>query len=387
MNARLGIIGAGQLGLYLCEAAQALSIEVAVISDTPDAAALRSADKVIFGALDSVPALDEVMTYCDVVTFDKEDVPSETLAYLIGCQQEGRIAIYPGADTLLMLKDKALQKTWLQQQGLPTLPFHILSEVPSSVGSLVTQFGPALVQKARCGGYDGRGVQILESLDSVEQLWNVPSIVEPCLKGCREISVITARDRMGSIQTYPPVSMEFDPQLNSVSIVAMPASILPALAHRAVELAERVVTLLDGVGVFAIEMFITPADELLINEIAPRVHNSGHVTMDACNVSQFEQHVRAVIGLPLVKIVPETPAVMLNILYSEGMRDNCPDKPIVREDSEPSTSVYWYGKAPGTKGRKMGHINTVAPSIDAAVATAHRAMTRLSSDTNSERAA
>jgi 5-(carboxyamino)imidazole ribonucleotide synthase len=387
MTNRLGIIGAGQLGLYLCEAAQSLGIEVAVISDTPDAAALQRANKAIVAELDNFSAIDQFLACCDVVTFDKEDVPNNTLFYLLECEQAGKVRIHPGADTLLMIKDKGLQKTWLQQQNLPTLPFHLLSEGPSSVDFLVKKFGRALVQKARCGGYDGRGVQVLESLESAAQLWNVPSIVEPCLKDCREISVIAARDQTGFLQCYPPVSMEFDAQLNSVSVVAMPANISLELADRAVELAERVVTLLDGAGVFAIEMFVTPAGELLINEISPRVHNSGHVTLDACNVSQFEQHVRAVTGRPLVPIVHEASAVMLNILYTEKIRDNCPDKPIVRKADQPYTSTYWYGKAPGTKGRKMGHINAAAPSIASAVAAAHHAMSRLGSGSDSEQAA
>ncbi len=387
MNKRLGIIGAGQLGLYLCEAAQALGIEVSVISDTADAAALRIADKPIIAKLDKLSAIDEFLGGCDVITFDKEGVPSATLSYLMERQQAGEIAIHPGADTLMMLKDKGLQKTWLQQQNLPTLPFHILSEEPSSIEFLVTRFGPSVVQKVRCGGYDGRGVQILESLDSPEQLWNVPSIVEPCLTGCREISVITARDQAGGLQSYPPVSMEFDAQLNSVSIVAMPANIPGELSGEAIELAERVVTLLDGIGVFAIEMFITPDGELLINEISPRVHNSGHVTLDACNVSQFEQHVRAVTGLPLLPIASKAPAVMLNILYDEQMRANCPDGPTIHRADQPQITTYWYGKAPGTKGRKMGHINVVAASVTAATTEAHRALARLSSSSDGEQAA
>jgi 5-(carboxyamino)imidazole ribonucleotide synthase len=387
MNMRLGIIGGGQLGLYLCEAAQALGFQVAIISDTADAAALQKADKIFVAGLDRVAALDEFLMCCDVVTFEKEDVPDETLAYLIASAQAGAIAIYPDASSLQMLKNKAQQKTWLQGNNLPTLPFHILPGVPSSVDILVSALGHQVVQKVQCGGYDGRGVQLLETLHSPDQLWDVPSIIEPLLIDSHEISVITARDASGNIQCYPPVSMQFDAQLNSVSVVAMPASVRPELADRAVELAEHVVSLLDGVGVFAVEMFITPADELLINEISPRVHNSGHVTLDACNVSQFEQHVRAVMGLPLVKVVNKTPAVMLNILYSEGMRDSCSDKPVVREGSQPGTSVYWYGKAPGLKGRKMGHINALAASIPAAVAGANQTMIQLTLNSDSEDAA
>jgi 5-(carboxyamino)imidazole ribonucleotide synthase len=172
--------------------------------------------------------------------------------------------------------------------------------------------------------------------------------------------------------------MEFDARLNSVRTVTMPAAVSPHIGATATELAERVVTLLNGIGVFAIEMFLTPQEELLINEISPRVHNSGHVTLDACNVSQFEQHVRAVVGLPLVAIESRSCGVMLNILYCEAMREHCPASPVADHTSQPGTSVYWYGKAPGMEGRKMGHINAVAPSVAAALKLAEGALEQFS---------
>ncbi|MEE4146496.1 MAG: 5-(carboxyamino)imidazole ribonucleotide synthase [Halieaceae bacterium] len=377
MSTRLGIIGGGQLGLYLCKAAQALGVHVSVITDAADDAALRYADRAIVAELGSEAAIAQLLDGCDVITFDKEAIPNETLGWLIEARAQGRVAIHPGADTLLMLKDKALQKTWLQQQNLPTLPFHILSGRASSLESLVATLGESVVQKTRCGGYDGRGVQILRSLVSEQQLWDVPSIVEPFLPDCAEIAVITVRDQSGQLQTYPPVSMQFDAELNSVKTVAMPAAISPGIRAGAIALAERVVTALDGVGVFAVEMFVTPGEELLINEISPRVHNSGHVTLDACNVSQFEQHVRAVTGLPLVAITQESPAVMLNILYSESLRAQCPAAPVVDRVSHPGAALYWYGKAPGTIGRKMGHINALGASESAAQALAARALEKL----------
>ena len=386
MSARLGIIGGGQLGLFLCEAARALEIDVSVITGAADDPALQRADRSVVGELDSKAAIERFLDGCDVITFDKEAVPNETLAWLVDAQAQGRVTIHPGADTLLMLKDKALQKTWLQQQNLPTLPFHILSGRVASLDTLAFSSGSAVVQKARCDGYDGRGVQILRPLESEQQLWDVPSIVEPYLADCREISVVTARDQMGNIQTYPPVSMEFDSRLNSVRTVTMPAAVNPPIGAAAVKLAERVVTLLNGVGVFAIEMFLTPQDELLINEISPRVHNSGHLTLDACNVSQFEQHVRAVAGLPLVPIESGTSAVMLNMLYCEAMREHCPARPVVDKTTQPGTSVYWYGKAPGMAGRKMGHINAVAPGVAAALKLAEGALAKFSPN-NSEQAA
>lgn len=386
MSPRLGIIGGGQLALYLCEAAQALGMHVTVLSDSADDAARHRADEYIAGALDSVPALDALLAGCDVVTFDKEAIPDETLARLIDARSRGLIEIHPDADTLLMLKDKALQKAWLQQHDLATLPFQVLDGNTCSTAALAEKFGGVLVQKSRCGGYDGRGVQVVNVLEPGQQLWDVPSLVEPYLPDRREISIIISRSRAGDIQAYPPVEMDFDPLLNSVRTVTMPAVISGKLAATATALAERSVTLLDGVGVFAIEMFITPAGEVLINEISPRVHNSGHLTLDACNVSQFEQHVRAVAGLPLVAIKQESPAAMLNILYDEAMRGSCPGVPVVEQAVEPGTRVYWYGKTPGSAGRKMGHINSVAPSVNAAVELADRALGKLSAPSGEQAA-
>ena len=386
MNARLGIIGGGQLGLYLCEAAQALGMQVCILAEAADAVALQRADRAIVGDLDSALALDQLLAASDVIAFDKEAVPDAALHYLIEVHSRAGVAIFPRAETLLMLKDKALQKDWLQRHALPTLPFHTVSG-KAGLGELpVAMLGTAVVQKARCGGYDGRGVQILPAL-AAAQLWDVPSIVEPYLPDCGEIAVIAVRDQAGAVRMYPPVAMEFDPQLNSVRTVSMPAAISPALGAAALALAERTVTLMGGVGVFAVEMFITPGDELLINEISPRVHNSGHITLDACNVSQFEQHVRAVAGLPLVIIVTGPPAAMVNILFSEGLRENCPDKPLAVKLADPHTSVYWYGKPPGKAGRKMGHINAVAGSAALALALAHKTMVRLSAHGNIGQAA
>lgn len=366
MSLRLGIIGGGQLGLYLCDAAQALGIEVSIIADTGDAPALTLADRPYRDASDSAATLDEFLAGCDVVTFDKEAIPDQTLAHLVAAEQRGLITVHPRADILTMLKDKALQKTWLMSQGLPTLPFWVMSESPESLDLLRHKFGSILVQKACRGGYDGRGVQILSPSSTQQQLWRVPSIVESYLPNCREISVITVRTQSGEMQTYPPVEMLFDPELNAVRTVSIPAAITPRQSEEAIELAHRTVTALEGVGVFAIEMFITPEGELLINEISPRVHNSGHVTMDACNVSQFEQHVRAILGFSLQPLEAVTPAVMLNILYHQEMRASCPGEPSTVTLPGLDTTVYWYGKTPGQPGRKMGHINSTGRNVDEA---------------------
>lgn len=323
--------------------------------------------------------LAQFLASCDVITFDKEAVADDMLALLTEESQSKRLVIRPAVDTLHMLKDKALQKTWLCEQALPTLPFRIIAGRPEALSGLTQQLGPSLVQKSRRGGYDGRGVQVLKSVDSLVQLWDVPSIMEPFLPDCQEISLITVRANTGELQTYPPVSMEFDTQLNAVRIVSMPANISADLCVVATELAERAVTLLQGVGVFAVELFVTPAGELYINEISPRVHNSGHLTQDACNVSQFEQHVRAVMGLPLVRIVQTSAAAMCNILYTQDMEEYCPQRPLTERLPDLGAAVYWYGKATGSAGRKMGHVNAVAASVAGAEAVAQRVLAEVTS--------
>ncbi|MFT4614006.1 MAG: 5-(carboxyamino)imidazole ribonucleotide synthase [Bacteroidia bacterium] len=374
MNIRLGIIGGGQLALYLCAAAQKLGIEVTIMTEPGDSPALALADNAYCDEVGSVANLEKFLAACDVVTFDKEAIPDQTLAHLEDSEQRGQIMVHPRASILSMIKDKGLQKTWLIEQNLPTLPFCIMSEKPVALERLREQFGGALVQKARRGGYDGRGVQILKLSSEQQDLWPVPSIIEPYLPNCREISVLTVRAQSGEQQTYPPVEMVFDTQINTVESVAIPAAITPQQSEEATALARRAVDSLAGVGVFAIEMFITPEGEILINEISPRVHNSGHVTMDACNVSQFEHHVRAVLGLPLQTINIVSPASMLNILYHQDIQESCPDQPTTVQLPELNAIVYWYGKTPGQPGRKMGHINSTGSNAGEAQVQAQAAL-------------
>ncbi len=367
---RLGIIGGGQLALYLCEAAQALGVEVAVLAEPGDAPALRRADTRFIAALDDIAAIDRFLACCDVLTFDKEAIPDDTLLHLAAAETQGACVVLPRVDTLLMLKDKGLQKTWLVEQNLPTLPFKLLSGNSVSLDELTGTLGRSLVQKSSRGGYDGRGVQVLAPITSARELWDVPSVVEPYLTHCREVAVIVARSASGAVDIFPPVSMNFDTRLNAVLSVTVPAGIGADTAGEAQQLACRAIEALSGVGVFAVEMFLTAGGELLINEISPRVHNSGHLTLQACNVSQFSQHVRAVLDLPLLPSRLLSPAVMLNILYRENDRAICPREPSVQALPEPGATLYWYGKTPGHPGRKMGHINAVGRDVDQALVRA-----------------
>ena len=374
---RLGIVGGGQLALYLCHAAQALGVEVAVLSQPGDAPALDIADWPFRLESGNQAAIDGFVARCDIVTFDKEAVPEDWLSQLERAERAGGVSVFPAVGTLRLLKDKGTQKAWLREQNLPTLPFTVLPGNAVAVGELTAKLGLAVVQKTRTGGYDGRGVQIIGSLTSAGQLWDTPSVVEPFLPGSTEISVIVARTQTGELQAYPPMTMQFDHQLNTVIAVTMPASITPAKSDEAMRIAAEAVSALNGVGVFAVEMFLTDGGALLINEISPRVHNSGHLTLDACNVSQFEQHVRAVLGLPLVAIKSLGSSAMVNILDADELHACSPARPTVTRNPQGDVSVYWYGKTPGRTGRKMGHINALANGAGEALDLARQTLAQL----------
>jgi 5-(carboxyamino)imidazole ribonucleotide synthase len=197
-------------------------------------------------------------------------------------------------------------------------------------------------------------------------LWNVPSYLEPALDPVRELSVVVCRDRDGTLDNYPAVSMTFDDRYNAVHSVTSPGEANPSLTETAERIALDAIGRLETPGVFAVELFVDAADHVTINEISPRVHNSGHLTLEAFDHSQFEQHVRAVMGLPLAPITPAAPAAeMLNILYDDRFEAACPSAPRVDEAPGPGTCrIYWYGKSTGQAGRKMGHIT--AAGTDAA---------------------
>ena len=360
MNVRLGIIGAGQLGLYLCQAARKLGVSTCLLSETATAPAATFTDRLVVGELEDPVALEQFLEGSDVVTFDKEDIPEESLDCLLQAEADGRIRVHPGAEILRLLKDKGTQKSWLEEQGFPTLPFKLLTGDDIDHTALVERFGLPLVQKARRGGYDGRGVQILRDDAALDDLWPTPSLIEPFLGGSLEIAVLLARDVEGNCEAYPTLGMEFDPVLNSVTTVFTPSSIDPALAESAIDLGKRVISALGGVGVFALEMWVTEANELFINEISPRVHNSGHLTMEAASASQFEQHVRACVGLPLMDVSDTKPSAMVNILYESNLEQSCPGQPTCQLDDDEQVAVHWYGKPPGQLGRKMGHVTAWA---------------------------
>ncbi|WP_279243682.1 5-(carboxyamino)imidazole ribonucleotide synthase [Candidatus Litorirhabdus singularis] len=372
-KARIGIIGCGQLGLYLCDAAAKLGLHTCIVAESADSPAGFKADQVILAPLIDSDTIEELIEASDVISFEKEDIPNHVLQQLAAAQRQGRVKVHPDPETLFMLKDKGLQKTWLQQNGFPTLPGQFTCG-PADAQRRAHQCGFPLVQKLRCGGYDGRGVQIINSAEQIDQLWLEPSVLEPKLESFTELAVIGMRDQHGTISCYPAMAMDFDHELNTLKQVLAPANIPDSLTERAEATVNRVLDAMQEVGVFAFEFFLTAEDELIINEISPRVHNSGHLTMDACTVSQYEQHIRAVAGLPLAPLGSLRPSAMVNILYENRIDEACPYRPVSYLRSEDSAAVHWYGKSTGRFGRKMGHITATADSISAAAWQASRAL-------------
>lgn len=378
-NGRLGIIGGGQLGMYLCEAARTLDVTTTVMMPKPNEPASHAADAIVVAGLDDPRAVRALIESSDVITFELEAIPEVTLQMLEEAEARSKVRVLPRLKTLRLLKDKGLQKNWLLEQSLPTLPFMIVPEGQTLSRDALKPLAVPLVQKACRGGYDGKGVQMIRCEKELKNFWPITSVLEPFLEHRMEVSVIVTRDYDGNFASYPAVSMDFDERFNAVSAVISPALVPAEVQLECEALALQAVNALDGVGVFAIEFFIADDNSIYINEISPRVHNSGHLTMEAFTASQFEQHVRAVMGLRLARVVKQREfAVMLNILYDESWMGVCPGKPC-RDPVKLSllSHAYWYGKPEGIAGRKMGHVTALGNFGVSTQAEAFRAFASL----------
>lgn len=368
---RIGILGGGQLAMYLCEAGRRLGMATTVIAHGEDSPAARTADRFLEGELDDFALIDGLAGDVDVITFEVEDIPPQTLKRLASLQEDGYVAVHPHPSTMLMLQDKLLQKRWLLANGLPTnlgRPLEVGPQHPDPDPDGIRRwFGYPFVQKARRGGYDGRGVQVIRGPDT--PLWPVPSVIEPFLADVRELAVLTVRRADGQVDCYPPVELEFDRLGNVLRRVLAPAALSSRLKDLAEAIARRAVGRLHGAGVFAVELFLTPGGEMLVNEISPRVHNSGHHTLESCRTSQFEQHMRVISGRPSGSTSQRQPAVMLNLL-SDGRTVSPPALPSA---AGRNVHVHWYGKQTPRPLRKMGHLTAIDSSRDAASARANRA--------------
>ena len=370
VSKRLGIIGAGQLGGYLCQAAKKMGITTTILASGEHDGAIRYADNVLIGAFSDEELLKQLVANSDVITFEIENIPVESLQRL---SDQSQVHVFPQSEVMLLLQNKALQKQWLVEHGFPTSHFLRFDDGVDAT-QVTAEFGASFVLKAQRGGYDGLGVDVVRNGEIPAGYAKVPAIAEALVGEMTELAVLVARDQQGKCAPYPLFESIFDQQGNVLRQVVCPSKIDASISAAAETLGVEVVTALGGVGIFAVELFLS-GGELLVNEISPRVHNVGHLTIEASDVSQFEQHVRAVVGMPVQKIINHRPAVMNNLLYDASI-----DKAWRRELKFPElegVQVHWYGKHEPRPLRKLGHITAVAGNVDEAAQSADMTLEKL----------
>jgi 5-(carboxyamino)imidazole ribonucleotide synthase len=365
----IGIVGGGQLGRMMAQEAQAMGFVVTVLDPTPNSPAGQVAFKQIVADYKDEAAIRELATFNDFMTFEIELANAEILRELAA----GGVQINPSPDTLTIIKDKLTQKRFLSKYGIPVSDFQEVSNRADILRAGV-EYGYPIMLKARFDAYDGRGNAAIKSAEEIdaamEKLAGRQLYIEKWVPYVMELSVVAARSLDGEVATYPVV--ETIHQNNICHIVKAPAAISAESRQKAEQLAADVLLRLDGAGVFGIEMFLTAGGEVLVNEIAPRVHNSGHHTIEANETSQFGQHIRAITGLPLGSTRMVAPAaVMINIL---GDRQGLAEVSGLEEAlAIPGVSVHVYGKLETKPERKMGHITALGDTLEEALEKAEKA--------------
>lgn len=346
---RVGVLGGGQLGRMLIQAAMELNVHISVLDPDPQAPCRPYAHEFYTGSLSDYDTVMQFGSRCDLLTIEIEHVNTEALAAL---KAAGKI-VYPDPAHIAMIQDKRLQKTFLQSRSLPTAPF-VLVENREEVARHPARF--PVVQKLARAGYDGRGVQVLRSEAQLSQAFDAPGLLEEFVPFEKEIAVIVARNPQGEMAVFPPVEMVFHPEQNVVEYLFAPALLSAEQAAAASELARQVVKELEYTGVMAVEMFLTREGHFLINELAPRPHNSGHHSIRANASSQYEQHLRAILGLPLGDTRPLCAAAMVNLLGEAGYTGPVLYEGIEKALAMPGVFPHFYGKAETRPFRKMGHV-------------------------------
>ncbi len=371
----VAVLGGGQLGTMLCTAAQPLRIAVHCLDPDPEAPARYNAQSFAEGEFTDRRTVEAFARHAGVVTIEIEAVSTRGLREL---RDAHGIAVHPSPEVIELVQDKGLQKGFYREHGFPTADY-TLFESPAQIREAVNTGALTLpfVQKLRRGGYDGHGVLIVRDAATLTDLLDGPSVVEALADLELEVAVVVARRPGGELASYPPVEMDFDPRENLVTQLVSPARIPGEVAGAAVALAERLAARLGVVGLLAVELFVLKSGGLWINEVAPRPHNSGHITMDGFETSQFEQHLRAILDLPLGSTRQLCPAVMVNLLGDADGSGPATYPNLERTLELPGVHVHLYGKAVSKPMRKMGHVNVTAETLERALELAGTVRQRL----------
>jgi 5-(carboxyamino)imidazole ribonucleotide synthase len=372
---KVGILGAGQLGKMLGLAAANWHLPLHFLDESRTFPAGIVAGSFVEGNFKNYEDVLAFGADKDVLSIEIEHVNTAALELL---QAQG-VTVHPHPEALDIIKDKGLQKLFYQEHQLPSAPFELFEDehkVRAAVleGAWVYPF----VQKSRTAGYDGKGVAIIRNEQDLEhKLLPGPCLLEKQVEIHKELAVIVARNASGEIAAFPTVEMDFNPEANLVEFLICPARIEPQVEQAATELAKRCIETFGICGLLAVELFLTPDQQLLINEVAPRPHNSGHHTIDSCYTSQYEQHLRGILDLPLGSTTMKCPSVMVNLLGAAGFSG--PTRYVGLEDclALPGVKLHFYGKSSTKPFRKMGHATVLAETVEEAVRVAKLVQTHL----------
>ncbi|WP_237274518.1 5-(carboxyamino)imidazole ribonucleotide synthase [Tenacibaculum ovolyticum] len=360
---KLGVLGGGQLGRMLLTETQKLDIYTVILDSNAEAPCTQICNEFHQGDLFDFDTVYNFGKKVDVLTIEIENVNIDALDKL---EAEG-LTIYPKPSNLRVIQNKALQKKFYSSNNIPTADFShyaFLEELKHSYENNSIEF--PFVWKAARFGYDGTGVKIVRNINDLNNLPAVECITEKLIPFKNELAVIVARNPSGEIKTYPVVEMEFHPEANQVEYVICPARINDSVAKKAQEVALKVADTLDFVGLLAVEMFQTSTDEILVNEVAPRTHNSGHYSIEASYTSQFEQHLRSILDLPLGNTESKVAGIMVNLVGEEGYTGDVVYQNMNEVLKIDGVTPHIYGKKTTKPFRKMGHVTIVNKDINEA---------------------
>lgn len=346
---KIGVLGGGQLGRMMIQSAIDYNLDIHMMDPDPNAPCAKIASTFYQGDIKDYDSVMEFGKDKDLLTIEIEAVSARALQDL---EKMGK-KVFPQPGIIELIQDKRKQKTFYKANRIPTADF-ILTQSREEV--IAHKHLLPAVHKLGTEGYDGRGVAVLRSEEDLDKAFDQPSLLETLIDFKKELSVIVARNTAGEVRCFPLVELVFHPTANLVEYLFAPAEVTPAIEKKAYELAEDVIRKLDLVGLLAMEMFLTQEDELLVNEIAPRTHNSGHHTIEANITSQFEQHLRAILGLPLGATDLIRPAAMVNVLGEEGYSGPAKYQGLEALTAESGVHLHLYGKKITKPFRKMGHI-------------------------------
>lgn len=354
---KLGILGGGQLGRMLIQAAIDFDFKIKILDPDTEAPCKYIAHEFINGSLNDFETVIAFGADCDTITIEIENVNIEALETL---EKQGK-RVFPQPSVLRLIKDKRVQKEFYKANGLPTADF-ILTDNQADTQQY-SSFLPA-VHKLGQGGYDGKGVQVIRTEEDFSKAFDQPSVLEKMVDFDKELAVVVARNEDGETKTFPVVEMVFHPEANLVEYLFAPANISEEIEKKAEEIAIKTAEAFGIVGLLAVEMFLTQDGEILINEVAPRPHNSGHQTIRANDVSQFEQHLRAILNLPLGSTTAHSMAAMVNLLGEEGFSGEAIYEGMNEIIKIEGVHPFLYGKKFTKPFRKMGHITIIDQNFE-----------------------